>query len=175
MRNILTIFFAWFPLYFYRSKCKCQQQVRKQTHGKEVFRCRLCTTSHSLRYCTKFLRMDTEERNRVVRKFDYCVNCLAQSHSFCRCESKNTCRKCSNHHHTLLHRQHPRVKPPSVYNQEVQPYRKSHRVSRKTQKPNRKTPAARKQKEVNAVPNPRILSEAIRSLASVLCVTHSST
>lgn len=161
--------------YVHRSKCRCQSRALSQKREKEVFRCRLCTSFHSLRYCSKFLRMEPEERDRVVRKFHYCVNCLAQSHTFLRCDSKNTCRKCKNHHHTLLHRQHPRVKAPSAHNCELQPYRKKPRVTRNPKKqPTRNPPKAMKQPKAATTPDPQILSEAIRSLASVLCVTHTT-
>lgn len=68
-----------------------------------MYRCLLCQKYHPFRFCNKFLKMYAEERNRVVRKHRYSINCLSKSHTFRNCESRNTCRKCKNYHHTLLH------------------------------------------------------------------------
>lgn len=56
--------------------------------------------------------MKPAERSRVVRQHKYCLNCLAKSHTVTACHSTNNCRKCRNYHHTLLHPEHPIVKPP---------------------------------------------------------------
>ncbi|XP_075156718.1 uncharacterized protein LOC142229999 [Haematobia irritans] len=91
--------------------------------------------------------MTSKERRAVVEKFKYCVNCLAQSHTLGSCTSRKTCFKCQRHHHTLLH--------PNAA-----------RTQRKQRKPKKNTTATATQ------PDTRILSEAIKSLAAVLCSSH---
>lgn len=126
----------------------------------DVYRCKVCKGYHPLRLCPRFLRMEYRERNRVVRKYDYCINCLASSHTFRRCQSKNTCQRCQHYHHTLLHSSPPpRIMPPSRRQQNP-------RQRVKAYKPKRV-----KEHFQHAAPDQRILSEAIRSLAIVLCAS----
>lgn len=72
--------------------------------------CRLCKREHALRRCTKFRKMDVDERWRTVRKFKYCFNCLAHSHTRNKCTSRERCRECRSEHHSLLHRSKDRKK-----------------------------------------------------------------
>lgn len=132
---------------------------RSNHRSSEIYKCTLCHRFHSIRFCYKFLNMSVQERKRVVRDGQYCANCLAKSHTIRSCKSKNTCSKCKNHHHTLLHTVHPNVQPPAHNRrQKSKPQLKRKNVN---------------QKNLNQpdVPNHQILSEAIRSLASVLCAT----
>lgn len=145
----------------------------------DVYRCLVCKKYHALKACPKFLRMDTEERNRVVRHNNYCVNCLAKSHTFRSCKSKNACRRCNHYHHTLLHHYHPRVRGPvksrlAVTNDtkgEQQPKKKPGKeVSRNQSGRKHKRPPMEHPTDA-VIPNQTILCEAIKSLATVLCVT----
>lgn len=138
-------------LYYYRS------HPNRRHRDYDVYKCLICRGYHALRFCSKFLQMDYKEKNRMVRKYEYCINCLARSHTFRKCKSKNTCRKCKRYHHTLLHPVYPRITPPSRQEAKLQ-YRKksSQRNKRITAQPS---------------PDPLILSEAIKSIATVLCAT----
>lgn len=131
-----------------------RQNRRSRQRSSNVYRCLLCQRFHSIRFCGKFIRMDAEARNRVVRKHHYCINCLAKSHTFRNCKSKNTCKKCQSYHHTLLH---TRVKATSR--------------SRLEMHNNNRNPPDAEPASQQTSPDQRILSEAIRSLASVLCAT----
>lgn len=141
--------------------------------------------------------MSTNERNSVVRKYEYCINCLAKSHTFRRCKSKHTCFRCQHYHHTLLHRAtKPRIAPPSRQRQDspqrqnTQPLKKANlklvpmpspanastSTKRKPKIPKSSTSTKKMFTKPNypkktVVPNQRILSEAIKSLATVLCAT----
>lgn len=146
----------------------------------DVYRCLMCKRYHALKDCPKFLRMDSEERNRVVRLKKYCINCLAKSHTLRSCKSRNTCRRCKHYHHTLLHHYHPRVKGPvqsrlaitTIAERKHTSSKKSGPKREKRNQPARKdkrTPAERSTEAV--LPDQTILCEAIKSLATVLCVT----
>lgn len=156
---------------YYRSN---QNRVKKNF---SVYRCKVCSAYHAIRFCPRFLRMNSMDRNRVVRRHDYCINCPAQSHTFKRCRSKNTCQRCNHYHHTLLHpSSHPRIMPPSRLGQQSSPSQLGQRSSpsRHSQKsiPKRSLPKPRKKKTPQPpVPDQRIISEAIKSLATVLCAS----
>lgn len=62
-----------------------------------------CKKFHPLRYCKTFLKMSVQQRNCIVRRYNYCENCLAKSHDLRACQSVDTCHKCDSYHHTLLH------------------------------------------------------------------------
>ncbi|XP_073827441.1 uncharacterized protein [Musca autumnalis] len=47
--------------------------------------------------------MRVEDRRKIVRDNDYCMNCLARSHQVRRCHSKVVCKKCGSQHHSMLH------------------------------------------------------------------------
>lgn len=128
----------------------------------------VCKSYHGLRFCKKFLAMDAKARNRVVRQYEYCINCLAKGHTFRKCRSSNTCHQCNHFHHTLLHKDTPpRITPPNR-NYQVQ---QRHRATPKRPKRSapKKTSASTQQPPENT--HERILSEAIKSLATVLCAT----
>lgn len=147
--------------------CLCFHYYRANTERRQrqrnVYKCVLCPSYHSLRFCHKFQAMDSQKRNRVVLKYEYCVNCLAKSHTLRRCRSSNTCQKCQHYHHTLLHPvTRPRITPPIRQHQNSRPQKGTTRASKKpvpTTEPDRH------------IPNQQILSEAIKSLATVLCAT----
>lgn len=80
--------------------------------GQKLFACRICRRTHPLRICRKFLNMNTTERKEVVKKYGYCSNCLAHSHSQGSCFTKTGCKYCQKKHHSLLH-MHPRLSPTS--------------------------------------------------------------
>lgn len=139
----------------------------------------VCKRYHALRFCERFLRMSVKERNRAVRKYRYCDNCLARSHDLRSCTSMGLCRKCDSYHHTLLHpsrvkndlrrqlNRQPTNRPANnntINNRQVTTNKSNGRSSNNNRQPttNRNKPA---------VPDQQILSEAIRSLAQVLCAT----
>lgn len=96
----------------------------------------------------------------MVEDHRYCVNCLARSHTLRNCQSLDTCRKCDRFHHTLLHpNQHQQRSSISTNQQQKKLQRQ-----RKQQQRRKSKPEAEK-----STPNAKILSEAIRSLAQVLC------
>ncbi|XP_017484622.1 PREDICTED: uncharacterized protein LOC108373271 [Rhagoletis zephyria] len=48
--------------------------------------------------------MTSDERYESARIHQYCINCLATSHSTGACNSADSCHRCGKAHHTLLHR-----------------------------------------------------------------------
>ena len=90
--------------------CPCQRERENKRKGKShqskhssKYRCRVCSWSHPLKMCKKFLAMSAKERQRTARLHDYCLNCLAHNHHVARCQSKARCTHCKKAHHTLLH------------------------------------------------------------------------
>lgn len=144
--------------------------VIKRTPHADVYKCMVCKSYHGLRFCNRFLAMDAKARNRVVRQYEYCINCLAKGHTFRNCRSTNTCQRCNHFHHTLLHKDTPPRITLRNHNHQQQ---QRHRATPKRPK----RPATKKSSTVNQlppenmVPHERILSEAIKSLATVLCAT----
>lgn len=156
--------------------------------GSNVYRCVLCKGYHSIRLCRRFIKMTPLDRSRTVRQHKYCINCLAKSHMVSDCTSKNKCRKCRNCHHTLLHPQNNVVYSHAKNRKVVQQQNSDKRVQsctnprrqKKKGKANQATPSSddvrgqRPSFNNTASPsiNQHILSDAIRSLASVLCAVH---
>lgn len=75
----------------------------KNKAAHTTFICRLCRKVHGLKACWRFRDMNTMERRAVVKKYGYCPNCLAHSHSQGSCFTKTGCGYCSGRHHSLLH------------------------------------------------------------------------
>ncbi|XP_075167033.1 uncharacterized protein LOC142239143 isoform X5 [Haematobia irritans] len=65
--------------------------------------CMICRKDHRLATCDKYKELSTHERLELVRKMQYCVNCLAVSHTITFCSSPKTCIKCHKRHHSSLH------------------------------------------------------------------------
>ncbi|XP_055309005.1 uncharacterized protein LOC129572915, partial [Sitodiplosis mosellana] len=64
--------------------------------------CPMCSQSHALRKCSRFLQIGPHERKSFVDKSKLCVNCLGHS-ADTACSSTRTCFTCGGKHHTLLH------------------------------------------------------------------------
>lgn len=116
----------------------------------------ICHRYHPLRLCRKFLSMDSKTRNNVVDIHNNCVNCLARSHDIRACQSKDTCHKCSLYHHTLLHPSNHKPKQ-SITTQQLR--------NRQKQKSTNQQPSPA------VIPDAKVIYEAIRSLAQVLCAS----
>ncbi|XP_075170021.1 uncharacterized protein LOC142241996 [Haematobia irritans] len=165
---------------------------------RDIYKCMVCMQRHSLRYCQKFVMMDVSERRTVVRDNDYCLNCLARSHTVDACQSDDRCKKCGYQHHTMLHPRNvylPYPKPSILDRLEAVRVRKtqqrlkpnpSTRPRQQLRSTQRQTVIGRprrvartgrmkaqKIKKVHqrAQPNQLILSQAIKSLATVLCAS----
>lgn len=66
--------------------------------------CPVCSGTHSLPDCAKFLSKSVQERRQVVVNNQVCFNCLVSSNHLSRnCGSYVHCGVCKCHHHTLLH------------------------------------------------------------------------
>ncbi|XP_045477885.1 uncharacterized protein LOC123683032 [Harmonia axyridis] len=69
--------------------------------------CTLCNQDHSLLSCSKFIEKTPQERHSFAKQKHLCFNCLSNIHDLRSCKSVNTCRKCHQRHHTLLHLARP--------------------------------------------------------------------
>lgn len=80
--------------------------VQRQPAARRVIKkpdCLLCRKDHPLRKCGKFLNLTVADRLQVVRRHNYCQNCLAHSHRIGNCRSHHRCNECNIRHHSLLH------------------------------------------------------------------------
>lgn len=97
--NKICILFS-FLNYFRRMNCQNSSQSKTVPN---TFVCRLCRRTHALKSCWRFRNMNTMERRDVVKKYGYCSNCLAHSHSQGSCFTTTGCGYCHGRHHSLLH------------------------------------------------------------------------
>lgn len=67
-----------------------------------IFACRICRKTHALKYCWRFRNMNTTQRMEAVKKYGYCPNCLAHSHSQGSCFTTTGCGYCQKRHHSLF-------------------------------------------------------------------------
>ncbi|XP_075144760.1 uncharacterized protein LOC142219877 [Haematobia irritans] len=134
--------------------------IRQQRRSQNVYKCKLCNKFHALKVCRKFLKMSPKERNIWVLREVYCVNCLARSHRFRDCRSRNMCKKCGRPHNTLLHPNYAERKSRTTNNNGSENREVDHNNNNNNASSNSSTQQA---------PNQKILSEAIRALATVLC------
>lgn len=76
--------------------------------------CPLCDQERHLLYsCTKFRSSPHDKKLATVKSNNLCMNCLGKGHFVVDCKSLHRCRKCSNPHHTLLHKEDHRKDQPS--------------------------------------------------------------
>ncbi|XP_011859777.1 PREDICTED: uncharacterized protein LOC105557203 [Vollenhovia emeryi] len=65
--------------------------------------CPICKGRHFFRSCPSFVEGSPSQRLEAARQHKRCLNCLAHGHISKNCNSKYTCRTCSQKHHTMLH------------------------------------------------------------------------
>ena len=79
-------------------------------HIQETSRdaCPACDDNqHSIYQCPTFKGWSVERRATTAKKKQLCTNC-GGGHAVDSCHSKRTCKECSGHHHTYLHKStHP--------------------------------------------------------------------
>ncbi|XP_046808062.1 uncharacterized protein LOC124420123 [Lucilia cuprina] len=93
-----------------------QHNPSHKRQQRTLYDCRLCRQDHPLRKCIKFKAMNVSEKLKVVKRYQYCENCLGHSHLIASCRNSDRCRQCQGKHHTLLHR-HKRLNEPLIKNQ----------------------------------------------------------
>jgi hypothetical protein len=77
--------------------------------------CIVCKdSSHNIYKCSKFEKMNFEERLKIVRRNKLCLNCLHGSHFQSNCKSKIKCGLCQQNHNTLLHRSREIIAPTQI-------------------------------------------------------------
>lgn len=130
-----------------------------------MYKCKLCNKFHALKVCPKFLKMTPKQRNVLVLKETYCVNCLARSHRFRDCRSRNMCRRCGRPHNTLLHPNYTNRKGNQTSNNSTKSGNNSGNNSSNNSRDNNNS----NNNQCESGANQKILSEAIRALATVLC------
>ncbi|XP_075148736.1 uncharacterized protein LOC142222463 [Haematobia irritans] len=140
--------------------------MHHKRRAQNFYKCKLCNQFHALKVCPKFLRMNPKQRNIWVLKEVYCVNCLARSHRFRDCRSRNMCRRCGRPHNTLLHPNYAEQKTRSTTTSNIN-YDRSHSGNNANSDTNEASNNSSTPNQTSS--NQRILSEAIRALASVLC------
>ena len=88
--------------------------------------CPLCSQSHNLGKCQKFLSENVYDRQQTVRQLHLCPNCLTE-HPKGQCNSKYRCQvdNCNGFHHSTIHRNNFNTTQPSNQgqNQSTSEYR----------------------------------------------------
>lgn len=85
------------------------QKVKRPTIGRGFsgynynIKCKMCPLNHPLYKCPDFLKMNSLERLIYAKINSICTYCLSPQHATRNCNSKSTCRTCSQKHHSLLH------------------------------------------------------------------------
>ena len=59
---------------------------------------------HQIHTCSVFKGWIWADRISVVKELGLCMNCLRAGHIAEKCRAPSMCKKCTRHHHTLLHR-----------------------------------------------------------------------
>ncbi|XP_065355901.1 uncharacterized protein LOC135950281 [Calliphora vicina] len=67
--------------------------------------CPLCSKDHLIRFCSKFVNMNPEERFLAVKRHNLCINCLIEGHKLQTCKSNFSCSVCKLKHNSMLHRE----------------------------------------------------------------------
>ncbi|XP_076301700.1 uncharacterized protein LOC143219711 [Lasioglossum baleicum] len=75
-----------------------------QPNSATTNKCPHCSGSHPLYRCDEYNRADLQRRLVIVKRLKCCVNCLRKGHCLNECRSQSRCYKCSQAHHTSLHR-----------------------------------------------------------------------
>uniref|UniRef100_A0A6M2DPC6 Putative bel12 ag transposon polyprotein n=1 Tax=Xenopsylla cheopis TaxID=163159 RepID=A0A6M2DPC6_XENCH len=93
----------------YDTRDKTSSRTRDTTHSfltnNISFRsCFLCKEKHNFFNCSKFIKMNVDEKWSTVKRLNLCSNCLGHKKNI-SCKSKKTCYFCQKRHHTLLHSQ----------------------------------------------------------------------
>jgi hypothetical protein len=68
-----------------------------------ALKCPMCKSAHALYKCDKFCNSTLQDRRALVSKYNLCFNCMQEGHRACECTSPHYCKRCTKHHHTLLH------------------------------------------------------------------------
>ncbi|XP_044575140.1 uncharacterized protein LOC123258948 [Cotesia glomerata] len=84
-----------------------------QYKAKPRRNCPLCPEKHYMLFCPIFKAATLEERIDIVEKYRLCYNCLGP-HRVADCKTAQGCRKCSQRHHTSIHRDTPPKSAPQT-------------------------------------------------------------
>ncbi|XP_076246288.1 uncharacterized protein LOC143186494 [Calliopsis andreniformis] len=65
--------------------------------------CVFCEQPHVVATCKKFKTLSPEQRFQYMKNNQYCINCLASTHTVTHCRTSVSCKQCNGRHHTILH------------------------------------------------------------------------
>lgn len=66
--------------------------------------CIACSSDHLLYRCDAFRELTVENRFKLVKENNRCINCFSPKHLLANCTNKWRCQECSGLHHTLLYK-----------------------------------------------------------------------
>ena len=79
-------------------------EIQLQSYKSSLSQCICCSaTDHQLYQCSRFLAMDVNARNELVRRNKVCFNCMRKGRGTKDCKSKGACKHCARRHNSLLH------------------------------------------------------------------------
>lgn len=85
-----------------RSPQTCMTSTTSEKPKITLYPCVLCSGSHALSTCAKFLGLSQNDRYNKVKQASICHNCFYSNHRTIDCK-KSPCQKCQKKHHVLLH------------------------------------------------------------------------
>ena len=65
--------------------------------------CFFCSQDRNTFSCPKFLKRSVNDRQKLRKEKNLCVNCLSPTHLLKTCKNANRCRHCGKPYHSLLH------------------------------------------------------------------------
>ena len=77
-------------------------EKQPQRYKSSFSQCIFGSATDQLSQSSKFLAMDVNARNELVRRNKLCFNCMRKVHGTKHCKSKGSCKKCGRRHNSLL-------------------------------------------------------------------------
>lgn len=65
-------------------------------------KCPMCNQPHGLRECSQFMSRTLEDREAILHRNGWCINCLSTTHTVRMCMS-GPCKICNKRHNSILH------------------------------------------------------------------------
>lgn len=100
-----------------------EREIKPKGNEKQVFnvskstsesKCLYCKMAHWTQKCEEFKKLSAQEKYKVIKNSNACINCLNPAHKVQSCKSKYKCGTCAKAHHSLLHNDEWTKKPVTV-------------------------------------------------------------
>lgn len=86
---------------YYKESSATEPSTQYKT--RNYLACIVCNQKHSIYKCQTFRAMDMKTKVDIILQRKLCTNCLNQTHTITKCESKHVCKSCGDKHSDFLH------------------------------------------------------------------------